>query len=123
MKRRGMIEKLWAEEKYKVMMHSQKHYNLIREELKKDISIETLEILINDAFKITPESGAVINTADHMWGYFKKVCTAAEKNEYMRLKEAYKKEEVPAEKMLAFIRKSADKYEVEYLQKTTVLHK
>ena len=58
-----------------------------------------------------------------MWGYFKKVCTAAEKNEYMRLKEAYKKEEVPAEKMLAFIRKSADKYEVEYLQKSTVLHK
>ncbi len=123
MKRRGMIEKLWAEEKYKVMMHSQKHYNLIREELKKDTSMETLEILINDAFKITPESGAVINTSDHMWGYFKKVCTAAEKNEYLRLKEAYKKEEVPAEKVLAFIRKSADKYEVEYLQKSTVLHK
>jgi hypothetical protein len=30
---------------------------------------------------------------------------------------------VPAEKMLAFIRKSADKYEVDYLQKSTVLHK
>lgn len=123
MKQRGMIEKLWAEEKYMVMMHSQKHYNLIREELKKDISIEMLETLISDALKIKPEPGAVINTADHMWGYFKKVCTTAEKNEYLRLKEAYKKELIPAEKMLAFIRKSADKYKVEYLQKSTVLHK
>ncbi len=123
MKQRGMIEQLWAEEKYKVMMHSQKHYNLIREELKKGISMEVLETLIDDALKITPEPGAVINTADHMWGYFKKICTNAEKNEYLHLKEAYKKESIPAEKMLAFIRKSADKYEVEYLQKSTVLNK
>lgn len=123
MKQRGMIEKMWAEEKYKVMMHSQNHYNLIREELKKEISMGALEDLINEAFKITPKSGAVINTADHMWGYFKKVCTNEEKYEYLRLKECYKRGSIPAEKMLAFIRVSADKYEVKYLQKSTVLHK
>ena len=36
MKKRAVIEHEWAREKYNVMMHSQKHYNLIREKLIKD---------------------------------------------------------------------------------------
>lgn len=121
MKQRGMIEKLWAEEKYKVLMHSEKHYNLIREELKKNITMETLETLISDALKNTPAPGAVINTADHMWGYFKKFCTNIEKEKYIELKKKYKEESVSREKLLGFIRELADKYEVEYLQNSTVL--
>lgn len=123
MKERAVIEKEWAREKYKVMMHSQKHYNLIREELKKDISLETLKILISDALKITPETAAVINTLDHMWGYFKKICTNEEKNEYFELKKEYKKGWISQEKTLHFIAYLADKYEMEYLQNSTILKK
>ena len=31
MKERGYIEKLWREQKYNVLYHSQQHYNYIRE--------------------------------------------------------------------------------------------
>jgi uncharacterized protein YbgA (DUF1722 family) len=121
MKERAVIEKEWAKEKYNVMMHSQKHYDLIREKLKRDISLSELKELISEGLSNTPEAGAVINTFDHMWGYFKKVCTTGEKEKYLELKKEYKEGGVSREKMLRSIKSLADKYEVEYLQNSTVL--
>lgn len=123
MKERAVIERKWAWEKYNVMMHSQKHYNLIREELKQDITLSELEELVSEGLSQTPTAGAVINTFDHMWGYFKKTHTEEEKEKYMELKEAYKDGMISREIMVHFIRDLADKYEVGYLQNSTVLKK
>ena len=42
MRKRSDIEKLWRNEKYNVMMHSQKSYLDIREALKGDITYDDL---------------------------------------------------------------------------------
>ena len=123
MKRRVLMENLWAKEKYRVMMHSQGHYNLIRKELKQDIEMERLETLIGQALEKTPEPGAVINTFQHMWGYFKKVCSEKEKREYMRLKAKYIHNPNKPDNLFSFIRKMANKYKVKYLQNSTILYK
>lgn len=121
MNNRHDIEKKWAQEKYKVMMHSQKHYERIRKELKGNISIEALDALIDEAYEVPPSKGSIMNTYNHMWGYFKKVCTEEERTTAMVLEEKFKEEEAGAEALLKFIAELADKYEVKYLQNSSVL--
>ncbi|WP_052255186.1 YbgA family protein [Salinicoccus sp. YB14-2] len=121
---RHAIEKKWAKEKYKVMMHSQKHYERIRKELKGNPDIEVLDVLdvlIDEAMENTPTKGSIINTYNHMWGYFKKVCTEKERTTAMDMEEKFKAQEVESEALLKFIAELADKYEVKYLQNSSVL--
>lgn len=121
MSKRHEIEKKWAQEKYKVMMHSQKHYERIRKELKGKPDIEVLDVLIDGAMETTPTKGSIMNTYNHMWGYFKKVCTEKERTTAMDLEEKFKAQEVESEALLKFIAELADKYEVKYLQNSSVL--
>ena len=79
MKERGRIEQLWREEKYRVLLHSQKQYDAIREKLKNQTSYEEIRMMIEHAITIDPSQGSVINAYDHMWGYFKKLATDEEK--------------------------------------------
>ncbi len=118
---RHEIEKKWAQEKYKVMMHTQKHYERIRKELKGDLSLEALDALIDEAYEIPPGKGSIMNTYNHMWGYFKKVCTEKERTTATELEEKFKAQEVESEALLKFIAELADKYEVKYLQNSSVL--
>jgi len=121
MSSRHEIEKKWAQEKYKVMMHSQKHYERIRKALKENLSIEELNTLIDEAFEIPPSKGSIMNTYNHMWGYFKKICTEEERTIAMVLEEKFKQQEIGPEELLKFIAKLADKYEVKYLKNSSVL--
>ncbi len=73
------MEQLWAHEKYRVMFHSQKHYNEIREVLKGAVSYETVEGLIMEATKVSPTKGSMMNAIDHMWGYFRNCSDEDEK--------------------------------------------
>lgn len=118
---RHEIEKKWAQEKYKVMMHTQKHYERIRKELKGDLSLEALDALIDEAYEIPPGKGSIMNTYNHMWGYFKKVCTEKERTTAMILEKKFKEEGVGAEALLKFIAELADKYDMKYLQNSSVL--
>ena len=80
MKERGYIEKLWREEKYNVLYHSQQHYNYIRELLKQSPTLNEVQLTINEALQTTPSNGSIINAYDHMWGYFKHNANEIEKN-------------------------------------------
>src|SRR5690625_8031404 len=121
MNSRNEIEKKWEQKKYKVMMHSQKHYERIRKALKENLSIEELNTLIDEAFEIPPSKGSIMNTYNHMWGYFKKICTEKERTTATELEEKFKAQEVESEALLKFIAELADKYEVKYLQNSSVL--
>lgn len=122
MKERGYIEKLWREEKYNVLYHSQQHYNYIRELLKQSPTLNEVQLAINEAFQTTPSNGSIINAYDHMWGYFKHKANEIEKNKSAQLKADFKQDNVQSKELLIFIKYLADKYEVSYLQKSTLLN-
>ena len=71
MKERGKIEKLWREEKYRVLFHDQNSYHSIRTLLKSPTTLDEVEEHIANALTITLTKGSVINAFEHMWGYFK----------------------------------------------------
>ncbi|KAB2221822.1 DUF1722 domain-containing protein, partial [Staphylococcus epidermidis] len=54
MKERGHIEQLWREEKYHVLLHSQQSYQMIRNALKKNLSLYQVQQMIDDALLIEP---------------------------------------------------------------------
>ena len=56
LKERGHIEQLWREEKYRVLLHSQKQYDAIREKLKSQVSYEEIRMMIEHAITIEPLS-------------------------------------------------------------------
>ncbi len=122
MKERGYIEKLWREEKYNVLYHSQQHYNYIRELLKQSPTLNEVQLTINEALQTTPSNGSIINAYDHMWGYFKHKANEIEKNKSAQLKADFKQDNVQSKELLIFIKYLADKYEVSYLQKSTLLN-
>lgn len=122
MRKRSDIEKLWRNEKYNVMMHSQKSYLNIRESLKRDITYDDLQSKIDDAKDIVPTKGSIINTYNHMWGYFKKIATEEERNQYLKYKSQYQENEIQYQCLITFIYKLAVKYNQKYLLESTILH-
>lgn len=110
------IEKLWSEEKYNVMYHSQKHYSAVRIAMRDKVSADVVENLIVEGLAVTPTDGSRSNTCQHIWGYFKKYALAEEKEHYMHLLE--KKEFA---KLLIFLKELAEKYDVIYLKASRVL--
>lgn len=123
MKERGYIEKLWREEKYNVLFHSQHHYNDIRALLKQSPSLSEVQHAICDALNTQPTKGTMINAYDHMWGYFKKVATNNEKSQSETLKEAFINDSCQSDELLYFLKTLADKYKITYLQNSTILNK
>lgn len=121
LKERGYIEQLWREEKYRVLLHSQKQYDAIREKLKSQVSYEEIRMMIEHAITIEPSQGSVINAYDHMWGYFKKWATDEEKQSAQKLKELFINHDVSIHDLMSFLNVLAIKYEVHYIQQSTVL--
>ncbi|MGM9920512.1 MAG: DUF1722 domain-containing protein [Bhargavaea sp.] len=116
-----MMEELWSHEKYRVMYHSQTHYEQIRETLKRDPPLADIETLIGDAIRTPPTDGSVRNAVQHMWGYFKKQAEEEEKQEYRRLLDGFSSGGTREEELLRFIRTLAEKYGVKYLLNSTIL--
>lgn len=112
-------ELLWRQEKYKVMYYSQQQYLIIRDLMRNQLDdpIE-LKRVIEDTYQLTPTKGSRLNSFQHMWGYFKKKCTSSEKQRFLQLCEDVEMNEGTILKMLKMM---ADKYEVNYLQQSTLL--
>lgn len=113
---RRQTEKLWREEKYRVMFHSQKHYNQIRQAMRDQLAHDQIEQLISSARQQKPTAGSMRNACQHMWGYFRKVATSEEKNDYERL---LKSGDIP--KLLCYLQHLANHYNVPYLRESTIL--
>ena len=109
-------EKMWREEKYHVMFHSQYHYNTIRAAMKKADYIN-VPSLISDALNTPPTPGSQRNAIMHMWGYFKKQATTEEKSKYQQLLQADK-----FDALLLLLKNLATKYDVRYLLESRMLN-
>ncbi len=121
MKERGYIEKLWREEKYHVLLHSQQSYNEIRELLKSSPTLQEVQLKIEEALSCEPTKGTVINAYDHMWGYFKNNATKEEKEKAQTLKSEFQNDSVTRNELLIFLKELAQKYNVTYLLESRVL--
>lgn len=108
-------EKLWREEKYHVMLHSQNHYNHIRTAMK-EARYSDIPALIAQALNVPPTVGSQRNAVMHMWGYFKRCATAEEKATYEHLLQVD-----DFAQLLTFLKELAEKYEVKYLLESRVL--
>lgn len=77
----------WAEHKYWVMAHSQQHYNQIRELFKYNQwtpdKTAQFEQLLQEAAQKKPTVKTLTTAYQHVWGYFKKICTVEEKDAYL----------------------------------------
>lgn len=122
MKERGKIEKLWREEKYRVLLHDQNAYNIIRALLKESPSLEEVQFKINEAINHSPTTGSIINAYEHMWGYFKNIATENEKHKALMLKDDFMNHQIELDTLLSYLSQLANKYDIKYLQESTVLN-
>ncbi|MFJ5790389.1 YbgA family protein [Lysinibacillus sp. NPDC093197] len=114
--KRQRTEKLWREEKYRVMFHSQKHYNQLRLAMRDILPHEQIEQLIEDALQQIPTDGSMRNACQHMWGYFRKVATSEEKQKYEKLLITGQ-----IQALLCFLQQLSIQYNITYLRQSTIL--
>ena len=118
----SQCQTLWAKNKYLVLSHSSKIYLEIRQYLKSD-SVEAAHVqdLIDQAIALPENCGQVCNAFQHVWGYFKKKTSPAEKEEFMLLLERYQAGQVEQEALVEAVKGLLRKYPNSYLQQSTLL--
>lgn len=80
------VEQLWARNKYLVMGKSQSKYFQIRQALKSpDTNFQEIEQMIEEAILLEDSKSQEINAYMHVWGYFKKKASNAEKEHFKLL--------------------------------------
>lgn len=113
---------LWAKNKYLVLSRSSNIYKEIREYLKQDqVEVSHVEDLIQQALALPENRGQVSNAFQHIWGYFKKKATDAERKDYMFLLERYHSGHATKEDLIAKTRELLDRYPNTYLQHSKLL--
>ena len=106
----------WAYNKYWVMAHSQQCYEQIRllaknNEWSEQKNIEFKGLLEKAACQI-PTVKTLTNAYQHVWDYFKKVCTEVEKQTYLHLLQNLSPQE---DELGPFLSRLAENYQVSYL--------
>lgn len=115
-------QQLWARNKYLVLSHSSNIYNEIRQYLKNEVvEVNHVQKLIDRACQIPEHRGQVCNAFQHIWGYFKKKATDAERKDYMLLLDRYRFGQASKEDLIAKTRDLLDRYPNTYLQHSTLL--
>ena len=119
---RALCQQLWARNKYLVLSHSSNIYNEIRQYLKKEVvEVSHVQEMIERACQITEQRGQVCNAFQHIWGYFKKKATDAERKDYMLLLDSYRFGQASKEDLITKTRDLLDRYPNTYLQHSTLL--
>ncbi|UTC78811.1 YbgA family protein [Treponema sp. OMZ 799] len=117
-------QKLWAENKYLVLSKSQKIYKEIREYLKKDTANpDELKLLIDNALKLDENKSEIINTLQHIWGYFKNSADEDEKTHFFYLMSRYKENKIYKNEVLSYLSTLLKKYPNKYLEASTIFNK
>ena len=118
----SQCQTLWARNKYLVLSHSSKIYLEIRQYLKSD-SVEAVHVqdLIDQAIALPENRGQVSNAFQHVWGYFKKKASSAEKEDFMHLLLRYQSGQAEKKDLVRAVRDLLVKYPNPYLQKSTLL--
>ena len=119
---RALCQQLWARNKYLVLSHSSNIYNEIRQYLKnEEVEVSLVQEMIDHACQIPEHRGQVCNAFQHIWGYFKKQATDAERKDYMLLLDRYRFGQASQEDLIAKTRDLLDRYPNTYLQHSTLL--
>ena len=119
---KSQCQQLWARNKYLVLSHSSNSYNEIRQYLKnEEVEVGYVQNLIDRACQIPEHRGQVCNAFQHIWGYFKKKATDAERKDYMLLLDSYRFGQASKEDVIAKTRDLLDRYPNTYLQHSTLL--
>ena len=109
-------QRVWAYNKYWIMARSQQLYNKVREMAKdnqwtpeKDLIFKRI---LEEAANTKPTRATLVTAYQHVWGYFKKICTDDEKNTYLKLLVTL----TPNNDQLGlFLKQLAIKYQITYL--------
>ena len=111
------LENEWAKYKYYVLSNSGKTYNEIRTLLKEKSkpSVKDFYNLIEFALDEETTKYGQINAIQHMWGYFKKAATEAEKDKFLNLLEGYREDKKTLSFPKNYLFKLSQKYSVKYL--------
>ena len=119
---KSQCQQLWARNKYLVLSHSSNIYNEIRQYLKQEaVEVSKVQEMIDRACQIPEHRGQVCNTFQHIWGYFKKKATDAERKDYMILLDRYRFGQASKEDVIAKTRELLERYPNTYLQHSTLL--
>ena len=119
---KSQCQQLWARNKYLVLSHSSNIYNEIRQYLKNEqVEVSLVQEMIDRACQIPEHRGQVCNAFQHVWGYFKKKATDAERKDYMLLLDRYRFSQVSKEDLIGKTRELLDRYPNTYLQHSTLL--
>jgi len=119
---KSQCQQLWARNKYLVLSHSSNIYNEIRQYLKNEqVEVSHVQELIDRACQIPEHRGQVCNAFQHIWSYFKKKATDAERKGYMLLLDRFRFGQASKEDLIAKTRDLLDRYPNTYLQHSTLL--
>ena len=119
---RALCQQLWARNKYLVLSHSSNIYNEIRQYLKQEVvELSLVQEMIDRACQIPEHRGQVCNAFQHIWGYFKKKATDAERKDYMILLDRYRYGRASKEDVIDKTRDLLERYPNSYLQNSTLL--
>ena len=119
---KSQCQQLWARNKYLVLSHSGNIYNEIRQYLKSEqVEVSQVQGMIDRACQIPEHRGQVCNAFQHVWGYFKKKATDAERKDYMLLLDWYRFGQASKEDVIAKTRDLLKHYPNTYLQHSTLL--
>ena len=119
---KSQCQQLWARNKYLVLSHSSNIYNEIRQYLKNEqVEVSKVQEMIDRACQIPEHRGQVCNAFQHIWGYFKKKATDAERKDYMLLLDCYRFGQASKEDVIAKTRDLLERYPNTYLQHSTLL--
>lgn len=119
---KSQCQQLWSRNKYLVLSHSSNIYNEIRQYLKNEqVELSLVQEMIDRACQIPEHRGQVCNAFQHIWGYFKKKATDAERKDYMLLLDRYRFAQASKEDLIAKTRDLLELYPNSYLQHSTLL--
>jgi len=112
-----VLELEWSKYKYTVLENAPSDYVEIRKLLQNKNEYPAISFynLIEDAMKKEIVAGNSINTALHIWGYFKNVTSDKEKNGFLKSIESYKKGKITIKPIKNSLWKMAIKYNQSYL--------
>ena len=119
---KSQCQQLWARNKYLVLSYSSNIYNEIRQYLKnEEVEVSQVQEMIDRACQIPEHRGQVCNAFQHIWGYFKKKATDAERKDYMLLLDCYRFGQASKEDLITKTRDLLELYPNAYLQNSTLL--
>ena len=111
------LEKEWGRYKYAILEKSPAIYQAVRTLLKDKAAypVEEFYRLIDTAFAEETHPGYAENAAAHVWGYFKKQATDAERRQYEKNLANYRNNTGTLATLKCQLFKLAEKYEKDYL--------